>query len=103
MFAVAGIRLTRPRAGSELVNPMGQLGQLGRLELFHGSLDLCDAHGSILPWSDALATASVIRAARDICLTSWTRMMEAPLAMERATVAAVPSRRSSGGRPPRTL
>src|SRR3990170_3884409 len=43
--------------------------------------------------------ASVMRQTCTIAATSWTRTMSAPWAMAIATVAAVPSRRSSTGRP----
>src|SRR5918992_4722552 len=45
--------------------------------------------------------ASATRTVRAMCSTSWTRTTSAPLAIASATLAAVPSTRSLGGRPPR--
>src|SRR5262249_2663372 len=59
--------------------------------------DRCLAH-AVSPCQPR-TTASAILATRVICLTSWTRTMSAPPAIARATVAAVPSTRSSTGVP----
>src|SRR5438105_13893963 len=60
-------------------------------------------HGAAASGIAPRTTASAMRATRAISLTSCTRTMSAPLAIAIATVAAVPSRRSSTGRPPSTL